>query len=205
MTQKTSTAARIISGGQILNRIFTIKPKTSREAPIGLRVVAARAAPTVISSRLPGGRRTQRAIVERDAWMGTGGPAGAGRRRPRSPSSQGGAARRAFGAGVATLANPTGPPRAAQVRDRPHRRCSRRRGSSRRRTRRAARCGDRPIWRRRGLGRPHAEARRPGRHGLGRDAHERAQDPGHRWRRQQQITAVLRRSPKRGRSSRPIR
>ena len=47
-------AARIITGRQILNRIFTIKPKTSRSGPIGFRVVAARAAPTVICSGTAG-------------------------------------------------------------------------------------------------------------------------------------------------------
>ena len=167
MTQRTSIAARIITGRQILNRIFTIKPKTSRSGPIGFRVVAARAAPTVIctgrrakkaslsapesrpgwagrkprarrtgpptqvfrsTSRAPGWWRTRRAIVERDARMGTG-AARAGRRRPRSAPSQGGAARRAIGAGVAALAHPTGPSRAAQARDRADRGRSPRRGA----------------------------------------------------------------------------
>jgi hypothetical protein len=48
MTQKTPKEARITIARQILNRIFTIKLKTSRLGPLGFGVVAAQAAPTII-------------------------------------------------------------------------------------------------------------------------------------------------------------
>ena len=148
MTQKTQRATRTPSRRGFLNRIFTIRPTTSRIARVSRhepsscrRRRIALELPFSLRGEPGGWWRTGRAKVERNARMGTGGAAAAGRGCARSVAAQGAAARRTGGESVAALARSAGPSRAAQARYRADALRSPRRGASGRRARRPARRG----------------------------------------------------------------